>query len=725
MRLRIGTLILLAVLALSGHTLTFGQNQGTSLLHHIPDGEIRNVYVDGNRAYLANGTAVDIYDVSNPDFPVRLGRYDAMGAVNEVAAQGNIAAVAAGTNGLLLLDVSDAANPELLGKLSTTYPAKLVRIKDNYVYFADRGLFVVDISDPANPNVVKEFTRIGFLPPDPIQLEISGNQLHTIASTNGYRIYDITDPAQTKQIYVNKDVSSLRALFVSDNKAHILGGQQWRIFDVSDPTAPKLLSTTYEKSENLFVSGNYAYLLFPDGPAGLDDQFRVYDVSDPASPKLIVSVPSDELFLAKIVIKDGYAYLARRAFFTVWSVSNPGDPKVIFNDGMGGKPTSLVVDQNYLYVTNTYGFKVYDISDLSSPVQVSEIDSIYAANLFKYDKYLYTFGNARLRIWDVSDPKAIKHMSVRTIGAIPFEILVHGNYVYFTDNRGISVLDLSDPLAPKNLGKLNTSDGPVAFTISGNYMYITFGYGNMVIYDIQDLANAKQVASPSISGYGVRASGNSMYLATHFLGTGLHIYDLSDPVNPNLIQQLPSDTYGRGYKVEVNGNVAYYNGKDGLMALDVSDPNAVKLLGSFKIGYLPPHLTELYRFFRIQGNIAYLIDEVLGLFIVRFDNVVTSADRPSSLPGDFALHQNHPNPFNPGTTIAFDLPAAADVSLAIYDLTGRNIDTIALGRLSAGRHRVNWQATASNGRPLPPGVYFYQLKVDGRVMQTRKMSLIK
>ncbi len=74
-------------------------------------------------------------------------------------------------------------------------------------------------------------------------------------------------------------------------------------------------------------------------------------------------------------------------------------------------------------------------------------------------------------------------------------------------------------------------------------------------------------------------------------------------------------------------------------------------------------------------------------------------------PMKFNLMQNYPNPFNPRTTIEFTLPEASFVTLKIFDATGREVKTILNEKLSAGTHRIDFDAGN-----LPSGVYFYQIK---------------
>ena len=90
------------------------------------------------------------------------------------------------------------------------------------------------------------------------------------------------------------------------------------------------------------------------------------------------------------------------------------------------------------------------------------------------------------------------------------------------------------------------------------------------------------------------------------------------------------------------------------------------------------------------------------------------------LPGSFQLLQNYPNPFNQTTVIKYSLQDQDFVTLAIYDIHGRKIQTLFTEFQGAGGYTVNVAAD-----DLPSGVYFYKLTVGQNVSRTRKMILIR
>jgi hypothetical protein len=115
-----------------------------------------------------------------------------------------------------------------------------------------------------------------------------------------------------------------------------------------------------------------------------------------------------------------------------------------------------------------------------------------------------------------------------------------------------------------------------------------------------------------------------------------------------------------------------------------------------------------------------------GEYFLILNDVITDVDNesPAGLPLPFALHQNHPNPFNPQTTIEFNLPRSSEVSIEVYNVVGENIITLVSGRIPAGSHSVIWDSRDDNGEEVPSGIYFYRLRTD-EFSQTRKMLLLR
>lgn len=111
-------------------------------------------------------------------------------------------------------------------------------------------------------------------------------------------------------------------------------------------------------------------------------------------------------------------------------------------------------------------------------------------------------------------------------------------------------------------------------------------------------------------------------------------------------------------------------------------------------------------------------------FEVSNDGGTPRIDSPN-LPTDYVLlKQNTPNPFNPTTDISFVLKDAGNVSLKVYDVTGRTVKTLVDGERNAGVHTVTWDGTDATGASAASGIYFYRIEFDGYT-EARKMVLMK
>ena len=117
---------------------------------------------------------------------------------------------------------------------------------------------------------------------------------------------------------------------------------------------------------------------------------------------------------------------------------------------------------------------------------------------------------------------------------------------------------------------------------------------------------------------------------------------------------------------------------------------------------------------------------------VYFDNigmnistdVLSNEEADIVTPKEFALLGNYPNPFNPVTTLRFDLDYTSKVNLTVYNILGNEIITLQNGELQAGRHAIQWNASNAYGQKVPSGLYLYKVTSDSRIL-TGKMLLMK
>ncbi|MCF8243065.1 MAG: immune inhibitor A [Melioribacteraceae bacterium] len=118
----------------------------------------------------------------------------------------------------------------------------------------------------------------------------------------------------------------------------------------------------------------------------------------------------------------------------------------------------------------------------------------------------------------------------------------------------------------------------------------------------------------------------------------------------------------------------------------------------------------------VQGD-GWMVDDIQILY---YDTTTVNVDEDGiNLPREYKLSQNYPNPFNPTTLINYQLPENGFVTLKVYDVLGREVTTLVNREMSAGKYRVELDASK-----LSTGVYFYQLKT-GNFLEIKKMLLLR
>ena len=127
----------------------------------------------------------------------------------------------------------------------------------------------------------------------------------------------------------------------------------------------------------------------------------------------------------------------------------------------------------------------------------------------------------------------------------------------------------------------------------------------------------------------------------------------------------------------------------------------------------------------IEPSIASSFTETeMELDYVRVYEASILSSQAETVPNDFNVIQNNPNPFNPVTTLRYKLPRESFVNITIYNMLGNLVNNLVSQKQIAGYKSVQWNATNNKGQPVPAGVYLYTIQA-GEFRQTKKMILLK
>jgi len=346
---------------------------------------------------------------------------------------------------------------------------------------------------------------------------------------------------------------------------------------------------------------------------------------------------------------------------------------------------------------------------------------------FDVQKTLYRFrivngSNARVYKLGFSDNSPF-HI-IATDGGLKDEV-VPTSSVFLSPGERIEILF---DFAPYNIGNSITLQSQT-FSGIGNQGTLM----ELLRFDIAGDLSSGGTASqelPPIDYYDINdiTGTRTFTLSQGMMGTGMHringlTYDMNriDEVIPfnkleewkfvnNTNNYHPMHVHGVLFQVySRNGNTILAPNDKGWKDTVLVNPNeTVQTLVKF-IDYSGTYLLHCH-------NLEHEDD---GMMLNINVDSATNIDDDNTTPNEFELYQNYPNPFNPSTTINYNLTSAGFVTISIYNLLGKNIETLFAGHKSSGQHSITY-----TNKSLASGTYIYELRIKDRALR-KKMTLVK
>ena len=405
-----------------------------------------------------------------------------------------------------------------------------------------------------------------------------------------------------------------------------VGGRGLVIYDVSNPNAPVELGVADTPGVCLgnIVVGDLAYVADGNYPG-----FCVVDVSDPYAPTVLGSAGPGSGYLYDLAmvapdtvwVADGY-YGIR-----IFDVTDPAAPRMIGSFSSGNSPWSLEVHDGDVYVPDSYGLRIYGISEGASEPHV--LGSVAAAD-FNYgfarvDNVFYVLGYEGTTLIDVTDPTAPVVVGYYdTLGnGLRMEITGHlgvaaegGNNQFYLP--GLEILDLTDPLVPSQVSFMATQQQCYDVQIAGKFAFVTTEQRGMLVANLANPAEAPFAGSLGLpDATQVAAAGDYAYVAG---GTfGLLVVDISVPAYTTTVGVY--DPVGGVTDVVLQGDYAYSaSGSPGLEIVDISDPTDPALVGS-----VDPFGSSVA--VAVSGNWAYLAAGTWGVQVIDISDPAVPVQR--------------------------------------------------------------------------------------------------
>jgi len=198
----------------------------------------------------------------------------------------------------------------------------------------------------------------------------------------------------------------------------------------------------------------------------------------------------------------------------------------------------------------------------------------------------------------------------------------------------------------------------------------------------------------------------------------------SEPSNSELVTIILAPPENLTYQIN-GGNIV-------VMQWDTPSGDETRNITGYRVYRDDIVIAEPVVGFYVDQNVpaglhSYYITALYGEFESNSSNIIeieiTSAGN-DLLPIETRLGMNYPNPFNPQTTISFQLSEESIVELSVFNIKGEKVKTLVNGRLRAAYHSIEWNGTDQTGKSVSSGIYFYKIRA-GTYFHARKMILMK
>ncbi len=740
----------------------------TKVGSYLPTGRAYAIAVEGDYAFMTATTAgfqvIDYFDPRHPRFVTRLNLPSfALGM--DIA--GSYAYVAGALAGLQIIDISKPQNPVVASSVPTPDYVRDVAVEGQYAFVAGAasGLQVVNVSDPTTPIIVGSCDTPG----TEYSIAIGGGYAYVAASGAGLQVIDIADPLHPVIVgnYDTPDLAYGVALFgnyalIAAREAGVL------VLDVSDPASPVLKGSydTEGEAYSIQISGKRAYVA--DGMGGL----VVLDLSQPENPKLEESYVTGKriqgLAISGIYLLvgngDSEMQLLQRSQMEFDMIRNRGRSWVI--DAASDTITQVRVNS-----TQTQGVTWELSADGGKNWQGVFADGMWnrmnaaGTDLMWRTTHAWTQPGVNPTVSDLRIDWRVQAASIASLVDVPDD---QGGWAWLTIKR--SGLDFTNELAHPVTGywihhRIDDSalqkrvlqegvrlDLAAHTKMAGDFVGFeglrtfedrTFIYSEAKttskfppgLWEIVGSVPAMQqdeyvvrIPTPADSAPSGPAWANFV-VSTHT--TTPSFWFVSEPESVSTVDNI-APSAPTGFIVVYDTNNGNWLSWDACPDADFKnfkvyrskefefDPSPETLAHSLsETSWADETHHELNVYYRVTA-----VDSTGNESAASEPTVVATGSEPG-LSTRYVLYSNVPNPFNPSTTIRYDVPAGGgSVALRVYDLSGSLVRTLVDTWQLGGQKTVSWDGTDSRGRRVASGVYTYRLEAQD-FSDTKKMILLK
>lgn len=516
-------------------------------------GSARGVEIAGDIAYVAVGQGgVIVVDVSDVTAPRVLSSLPLDNDAVDIALHGSMLCVANSGSGVEILDVSVPASPRRAGRYHTNAD-EVASVDDHTICVAGEG-FALDFIELVDVSVANAPVQLSSVSTTNVRdLCVEGDRLYVARGGNGLDIYDIGDRTRLERLSRTNTGTVIDAIRVVDGVLYGVSSQgALTTVDVSDPTVPVLFATitgyprdneSDDESAGIYLDGDFAYV------ASVSCGLSRANVSDPRAPWYLPRVYSDPAV--------GVAVVGDRAFLAAPDtglkiVDASGDAGLLGALDLPNSSRGIAVQGDLVFVADgdrgVMALDVYDPGVLNVIGRTENWDpALRSFKIAAAGRYLFVstgLGQA-LVVVDVIDPVEPKVRSTLGFPGSTGRMQVQNDTLYVAcGGVGVCVVDVSDPLSP-TIDSTYESDGPLTdLLLVEDVLYVAQGSLGVEILSIENPSAPEHIGVLSGSfGYAceLASEAGALYVGSIGSGAGVHLYDAYDPRDPVLSSALELD----------------------------------------------------------------------------------------------------------------------------------------------------------------------------------------
>ena len=714
-------------------------------------GPTYNLAAEGNYVYISNGFLFQVLDVNDASKPKVVGELSTDNPIFTITVSGNYAYT---TAPFRIIDISNPVNPVLISTYllpSNVAPSSAITVKGSYAYVGDYfgNIFIIDVSNPSIPKVLSS-ARI---PGDGVvSVAVEDTVLYANSIDNpGIYIFNISKADSIYEIGLGGNGNIGGLLTTSGGYLFNGTGIYMVIYDISNPANPKYITELavdrlYGYVNHIAIADTIAYITLAS------NRIAEVSIADTGNIHIIsyLNNPFDApgLEAAGEALNFPYAYIATDDGAWIVNVQNPDSMSSASFFPTAGYVNQMTVDSSYhAYLAElSAGLKILDFSEPSTPKLIGYyLAKEEVLDVVVSDGYAYLDCESDLQVIDISNPASPQFVNkvsfddtVTTAleGYYNFLCLVDSTIYVGRKSQRLFSIDIADPHNPRIKSVSILNGLPTGISQSNGYLYIANSDTSMPLstdiptYTGIEIFNISKPNTPVESGFlrmgspsGLTTYENNLYVVgedTALKEFGFEKYDITNPSIP-IFKYLLNNIAG-GVDIKTDKNYAYLTNNTTFTVIDISNADTGKIIYSAN-DYINPNTPGSGTFYSVTAFSGIVLTGYLGVTIFK-NNLITEITSSNPTPSNFELFQNYPNPFNPETVISYQLSVVSYVTLKIYDILGRGVETLVKGVQKAGNYLVKFNASKFSS-----GVYLYRLESAGfdgkRYISTKKMVLLK